>query len=154
MNPPAALDRTDWAILEALQNDGRSTLTALGRRVGLSTSGVTERVRRLEEAGVIRGYRAVVDAAAAGWNIEAVVRIHIPGARFDRINRLLPGLPEVYHCLRVAGEDCYVALVRASSLEHLDRVVAALAETGSTTTAIAYETVVEPGPIGPAGDTG
>jgi Lrp/AsnC family transcriptional regulator, leucine-responsive regulatory protein len=78
--------------------------------------GVAAEQRRLEEAGGLRGYRAEVDLEAAGFPVQAVLRVNIPGARYDRINQLLPGLPEVYHCLRVAGEDCYVLLVRATSI--------------------------------------
>jgi Lrp/AsnC family leucine-responsive transcriptional regulator len=145
----AALDATDWAILRELQADARVSVRELGDAVNLSSSAVAERRRRLEEAGVIRRYRAEVDLPAAGYPVQAVARVNIPGARYDRINQLLPELPEVYHCFRVAGEDCYVLLIRAASIAHLDRVASALATTGAVTTNVVYETVVDQRPVEP-----
>jgi DNA-binding Lrp family transcriptional regulator len=72
---------------------------------------------------------------------------NIPGARYDRINQLLPEMPEVYHCLRVAGEDCYVLLIHATSVPHLDAVASKLATTGAVTTNVVYETVVDNRPV-------
>lgn len=141
------LDSTDWAILRVLQDDARTSVRALGDAVGLSASAAAERRRRLEEAGVLRGYRAEVDLGAAGYPVQAVLRVNIPGARYDRINQLLPQMPEVYHCLRVAGEDCYVLLVRATSIPHLDAVASKLATTGAVTTNVVYETVVDNRPV-------
>lgn len=143
------LDSTDWAILRVLQDDARTPVRALGEAVGLSASAAAERKWRLEEAGVLAAYRAVVDPAAVGMGVQAVARVNIPGARYDRINALLPDLPEVYHCFRVAGEECYVLLIRCSSLEHLDTVASTLATTGHVTMNVVYETVVDSLPITP-----
>jgi len=73
------LDPTDWAILVELQRDGRVPLTELGRRVNLSASATTERVKRLEYLGVITGYRAEVDLTKVGYPVLAVVRLKVPG---------------------------------------------------------------------------
>lgn len=83
------LDATDWAILTEVQRDGRIPLTELGRRVSLSASAVTERVRRLESSGVITGYRADVDLARVGYPVLAVVRLKYPGNRHEPLHRLL-----------------------------------------------------------------
>jgi Lrp/AsnC family leucine-responsive transcriptional regulator len=147
VNSVIPLDSTDWAILRELQADARTPVRALGEAVGLSPSAAAERKRRLEEAGVIGGYRAVVDPAAVGLTVQAVARVNIPGARYDRINALLPELPEVYQCFRVAGDECYVLLIRCHSVEHLDRVAQTLATTGHVTMNVVYETVVEARPV-------
>ncbi|GII60180.1 AsnC family transcriptional regulator [Sphaerisporangium krabiense] len=132
------LDATDWAILVELQRDGRVPLTELARRVNLGASATTERVRRLEAAGVITGYRAAVDLAKAGFPILAVVRLKYPGSRHEPLRRLLEERHEILECLRTTGDDCYTLKVAATSMPHLEYLVDELAQFGSTTTNIVY----------------
>ncbi|WP_433264971.1 Lrp/AsnC family transcriptional regulator [Actinosynnema sp. CS-041913] len=132
------LDATDWAILVELQRDGRVALTELGRRVNLSASATTERVKRLESAGVITGYRAAVDLDKVGFGVLAVVRLKYPGSRHEPLRRLLDERTEVLECLRTTGEDCYTLKIAATSMPHLEQVVNELAAFGSTTTSIVY----------------
>lgn len=132
------LDTTDWAILDALQDNGRLSLTELGRRVNLSASAATERVRRLEEAGVITGYRAEVDLAKAGYPVLSIVRLKFPGNRHEPLHRLLAERTEILECLRTTGDDCYVLKVAATSMPHLERLMDELAGLGSTTTNVVY----------------
>ncbi|WP_345348251.1 Lrp/AsnC family transcriptional regulator [Actinoallomurus liliacearum] len=132
------LDETDWAIMAELQRDGRVPLTELGRRVSLSASAATERVRRLESLGVITGYRAEVDLTKVGYAVLAVVRLKYPGSRHEPLHRLLERRPEVLECLRTTGEDCYTLKVAAGSMAHLERLVDELAQFGSTTTNVVY----------------
>ncbi|MEV0645589.1 Lrp/AsnC family transcriptional regulator [Phytomonospora sp. NPDC050363] len=132
------LDATDWAILNALQEQGRISLTELGRRVNLSASAATERVRRLEESGVITGYRAEVDLSKAGFPVLAVVRLKFPGNRHEPLHRLLAERTEILECLRTTGEDCYVLKVSATSMPHLEDLMGELALLGSTTTNVVY----------------
>ncbi|MEU7895172.1 Lrp/AsnC family transcriptional regulator [Nonomuraea sp. NPDC049152] len=132
------LDGTDWVILEELQRDGRIPLTELGRRVSLSASAVTERVKRLESAGVITGYRAEVDVERVGFAVLAVVRLKYPGNRHEPLHRLLDERAEILECLRTTGDDCYLLKVAATSMGHLERLVNELAEFGSTTTNLVY----------------
>jgi Lrp/AsnC family leucine-responsive transcriptional regulator len=129
-----SLDPTDWAILAELQQDGRIAFTELARRVNLSASATTERVRRLEAAGVITGYRAEVDLERTGYAVLAVVRLKYPGTRHEPLHRLLGERPEILECLRTTGDDCYVLKVAATSMSHLEELVDALARFGSTTT--------------------
>ncbi|WP_327350844.1 Lrp/AsnC family transcriptional regulator [Streptomyces sp. NBC_01304] len=131
-----SLDTTDWAILDELQRDGRIPFTELARRVNLSTSATTERVRRLESAGVITGYQAKVDLERTGHPVLAVVRLKYPGpgTRHEPLRRLLGERPEILECLRTTGDDCYVMKVAATSMAHLEEIVDELAEFGSTTT--------------------
>ncbi|WP_051466714.1 Lrp/AsnC family transcriptional regulator [Actinomadura oligospora] len=149
------LDATDRAILAELQRDGRMPLTELGRRVSLSASATTERVRRLEETGVITGYHARVDLAKAGLPVLAVVRLKYPGNRHGPLHDLLRERGEILECLRTTGEDCYVLKIAATSMGHLERVMDELLELGSTTTNLVYsEPLSYRGlPPGAVGDT-
>ena len=132
------LDNVDWAILGQLQREARITLSELGRRVKLSASATTERVRQLEALGVITGYHAVVDLAKAGYPVLAVVRLKYPGSRHQPLHRLLAGRREILECLRTTGDDCYTLKVAATSMEHLETLVDELAGFGSTTTSVVY----------------
>jgi Lrp/AsnC family leucine-responsive transcriptional regulator len=124
----------DWAILGQLQLEARISLSELGRRVKLSASATTERVRQLEALGVITGYHAVVDLAKAGYPVLAVVRLKYPGNRHQPLHRLLAERREILECLRTTGDDCYPLEVAATSMEHLETLVDELAGLGSTTT--------------------
>ncbi|MEE1820418.1 Lrp/AsnC family transcriptional regulator [Streptomyces sp. NPDC090082] len=128
------IDTTDWAILSEVQRDGRIAYTELARRVNLSASATKERVRRLEESGVITGYRAEVDLERIGYAVLAVVRLKYPGTRHEPLRRLLGERPEILECLRTTGDDCYVLKVATTSMAHLEEIVDLLAEFGSTTT--------------------
>ena len=132
------LDGTDWAILVELQRDGRVPLTELGRRVNLSASATTERVKRLEHAGVITGYRATVDLDKVGYDVLAVVRLKYPGNQHQPLHRLLAERTEILECLRTTGEDCYTLKIAATSMRHLEQVVNELTAFGTTTTNIVY----------------
>jgi Lrp/AsnC family leucine-responsive transcriptional regulator len=144
------LDATDWAILTELQRDGRVPLAELGRRVSLSASATTERVRRLEALGVITGYRAEVDLAKVGLGVLAVVRLKYPGNRHAPLHRLLAERHEILECLRTTGDDCYTLKVAATSMAHLEQVVDELAGFGSTTTNVVYsQPLPYRGPLAP-----
>jgi Lrp/AsnC family transcriptional regulator, leucine-responsive regulatory protein len=126
------------AILAELQRDGRVSLTELGRRVNLSASATTERVKRLESAGVVTGYRATVDLDKAGYGVLAVVRLKYPGNKHEPLHRLLAARAEILECLRTTGEDCYTLKVAATSMPHLEQVVNELTAFGTTTTNLVY----------------
>lgn len=132
------LDATDWAILAELQQDGRIALTELGRRVSLSASATTERVKRLESTGIITGYRATVDLDKVGYGVLAVVRLKYPGNQHQPLHRLLAERTEILECLRTTGEDCYLLKVAATSMRHLEQVINELTAFGTTTTNIVY----------------
>ena len=143
----ANLDQTDWSILAELQRDGRLPLTELGRRVKLSSSATTERVKRLETLGVITGYSVSVDLEKVGYTVLAVVRLKYPGNRHEPLRRLLDERAEILECLRTTGDDCYTMKVVAKSMAHLEQIVNELAQFGSTTTNVVYsETLPYRGP--------
>jgi len=132
------LDETDWAILAELQQDGRIALTELGRRVNLSASATTERVKRLEYAGIITGYRATIDLEKAGFGVLALVRLKYPGNQHQPLHRLLADRTEILECLRTTGEDCYTLKIAATSMRHLEQLANELTALGTTTTNIVY----------------
>src|SRR2546429_2107541 len=99
------LDETDWRILAALQRDGRLSYADLAREVSMSPSALTERVRRLEESGVITGYRASLDLSRVGLSILAWVRLRYPSGNYGPFDRLVSGTPEVLEAHHVTRED-------------------------------------------------
>ena len=130
------IDTVNIRILEELQQDPRLTMSELGRRVGMSSPAVTERVRRLEEAGVIRGYCLNLNPAALGLSIAAYVRIRPNPGQLPRIAELAQQIPEVVECHRVTGEDCFILKVYIPAIDQLDRLLDSFLLYGSTTTSI------------------
>ncbi|MBX3689141.1 Lrp/AsnC family transcriptional regulator [Dokdonella sp.] len=134
--PKNTLDRLDWRILEVLQEDGRVTFTELGRRVGLSTPAAAERVRQLEAAGVIVGYRAQVDLARIGRPILAIVRMNVVGDVLARVTTTVREMPEVLECYRGTGADSFTAKIAVASIEDLEHLIDQLTPFGTTSTSI------------------
>ncbi len=131
-------DATDWRILAALQDQGRATFAELARAVSMSASAVTERVRRLEEAGVIAGYTAVVDPERLGLPILAFVRLRYPHGNYKPFHDLLEATPEILEAHHVTGDDCFVLKVAARSMGHLEEVSGKIGALGSVTTSVVY----------------
>ncbi|HLV98460.1 MAG TPA: Lrp/AsnC family transcriptional regulator [Ktedonobacterales bacterium] len=130
------LDAVNTRILEELQRDPRLPMSELGRRIGMSSPAVTERVRRLEEAGIIRGYRLELNPAALGLPIAAYVRIRPNPGQLPRVAELAQQIPEVVECHRVTGEDCFILKVHIPAIDQLDRLLDSFLLYGSTTTSI------------------
>ena len=129
-------DPINRSILGELQRNPRLTMSELGRRVGLSSPAVTERVRRLEETNVIQGYHLEVNPAALGLPIAAYVRIRPNPGQLPRIAELANSIPEIVECQRVTGEDCFILKVYLPSLDQLDRVLDRFLMFGTTTTSL------------------
>jgi Lrp/AsnC family leucine-responsive transcriptional regulator len=136
------LDATGWRLLRELQQDGRASFTELARRVGLSTPAVAERVRNLEAAGIVRGYRAEIDLAKVGLPILAVVRMSVMGDVLGRITAMARDLPEVLECHRATGADSFIMKVAVSSVEHLENLIDRLTPFGTTSTSIVLSSPV------------
>jgi Lrp/AsnC family leucine-responsive transcriptional regulator len=132
----AVRDVINIDILRELQKDPRLTMSELGRRVGLSSPAVTERVRRLEESGVIRGYRLEINPSALGLPIAAYVRIRPNPGQLPKIAELARSIPEVVECHRVTGEDCFILKVHLPGLDQLDRILDTFLAHGTTTTSL------------------
>ncbi|MFE0644565.1 Lrp/AsnC family transcriptional regulator [Streptomyces sp. NPDC058877] len=131
-------DATDWRILEALQSEGRASFAELARAVSMSASAVTERVRRLEDAGVITGYTAIVDQDRLGYAVLAFVRLRYPHGNYKPFHDLLDTTPEVLEAHHVTGDDCFVLKVAARSMKHLESVNGKISALGAVTTSVVY----------------
>jgi Lrp/AsnC family leucine-responsive transcriptional regulator len=118
-----AIDATDVKLLDALATDARTSIAELARLVRLSPPSVSERVKRLEEAGVIEGYTVKINPQALGLPLAAYLRIRpIPG-QLHKIAKILRSLPGVVECDRVTGDDCFIARVHVRSVEDLERLI-------------------------------
>jgi Lrp/AsnC family leucine-responsive transcriptional regulator len=138
------LDDVNRRLLAHLQQDPRLTMSALARLVGMSSPAVTERVQRLERAGVIRGYRLDVDPAALGLPVTAWVRVR-PGPRqLTKIADLAAGLPNVSECHRITGEDCFLIKLHAATIESLTETLDKILLYGQTVTSIVHSSPVPP----------
>lgn len=141
------LDSTDWAILAELQQDGRTSIAELAKRVNLGPTATTDRVRRLEVAGVITGYHARVDLSRIGLPVRAIIRLVHEGKRHEPLRRLLEQRLEILECQRITGEHCYYLKVAAEDTAHLEALVDELGGFGHTTTSVIYsETLAFRGP--------
>ncbi|CAN7264352.1 Lrp/AsnC family transcriptional regulator [Bradyrhizobium sp. LjRoot220] len=146
-NTVIALDPTDIAIIEVMQEDGRIAMSELGRRVGLSQPATSERVKRLEERGVITGYAARINPAALGLRMMAVIRVRTTHEHIQSCLKQFSEMPHVLEVLRLTGEDCFILKVFVPSPQQLETIVDAVARHGSVTTSLVLPSE-QPKPIG------
>lgn len=146
------IDDIDWRILDELQRDGRISYTELGRRVALTAPAVAERVRRLEEAGVIKGFHADVDTTKVGFPVTAFVRWTSSGPDCRHLGDVANDIPEIVECHRVTGEASYVLKILARSVGHLEQLIDGLMPYGSTITSVVLSSPVEHRPVGSANE--
>lgn len=130
------LDSTGWQLLAALQQNARLSLAELGRQVGLSAPAVAERLRRMEEAGIITGYRVQINLKEVGLPISAFIRLQIGNRQYPELLQSLETWPEVLECHHLAGADAFMLRVVAESVAHLESIINRLAGYGQTTTSI------------------
>jgi Lrp/AsnC family leucine-responsive transcriptional regulator len=141
------LDEVNLRLLAELHADPRITMSALARRVGMSAPAVTERVQRMERAGVITGYRMEVDPAALGLPVTAFARVRPAAGQLPRVAELAASLPQVTECHRITGEDCFLVKVHAPAVEQLEEILDRFLLFGQTITAIVVSTPVPPRPL-------
>lgn len=137
------LDDVNLQLLEALQQDARISYAQLGRRVGLSAPAVQERIRKLEDAGIIKGYRADVDCHKLGRSIIAFTRVANAGQSERHIQKLVRQLPEVLECHHVVGNDCFIIKLGVPDMQHLEHVLYQINQYAQTTTSIVLSTLLE-----------
>ncbi|HNP87105.1 MAG: Lrp/AsnC family transcriptional regulator [Chloroflexi bacterium SZAS-1] len=142
LHSEALLDDINWKLLRLLQANARSSFSDLGRAVGLSAPAVAERVRRLEEAGVIDGYYAAVNPAKVGLPLLAFMRLAEVGDRGERVAALARNLPEVLECHRVTGSDSFLLKIMAISIAHLEALIDRFNPYGQVTTSIVLSSPV------------
>ena len=136
------LDHVGWQLLAALQEDARLSFAELGRRVGLSLPAVAERIRRMEEAGIITGYRAEIAVDKIGLSVMAFIRVSASGKQYPAVISLARELPEVVECHHLTGTDSFIMKVVTSSIPHLEALITRLSSYGQTTTSIVLSSPV------------
>ncbi len=139
------LDAIAWKIIESLQHNARVTFAELGRKVGLSTPAVAERVHRLEEAGVITGYHASINGAKLGVPIRILMRLTIPGGdlQISRTVTAIKELGEIRRCHRVTGSESFIIEADVVSIRHMETLIDRLSALGATSTSTILSSPVE-----------
>ena len=138
----ALLDGVNLQILGELRDNPRLSMAELARRVGMSAPAVTERVQRLQQAGVIAGYRLDIDPAAVGLPVTAFARIRPMPGSLPKIAALAAEIPEVTECYRITGEDCFLVKLHAPAIGQLEAILDKFLVYGNTTTSIVVSTPV------------
>jgi Lrp/AsnC family leucine-responsive transcriptional regulator len=142
--PSTLLDDVNRRLLRELHADPRITMSALARLVGMSAPAVTERVQRMERAGVITGYRLEVSPAALGLPITAFARIRPASGQLSKIAELAAELPEVSECHRITGEDCFLIKIHVAKVEDLETALDRFLLYGQTVTSVVVSSPVPP----------
>ncbi len=143
-------DEVDWRILGELQANARVTFAEVGRRVGLTAPAVAERVRRLEQAGIISGYHAHIDTTRLGLTLEAFMRFTVTSSTYPQMNQLLRSYPEILECHRITGSDCYIMRLAVVSVAHLEDLINRLTPYGTMTTSIVLSSPITRRDVTPA----
>ncbi len=136
------LDETDVRILSALLSDARTSTAEIARSVGLSAPSVSERIRRLEEAGIITGYAATIEPAALGLGLTAWIRVRPMPGLFHKVAKIIDELPEIVECDRITGEDCFIARAHVASVGELEIVIDKVMPYAMTNTSIVQSSPV------------
>jgi len=137
------MDKIDQKILKILMRDARISQKELAAKVGLSAPGAAERVRRLEERGIIRGFTIDVDPEALGYPLQAIVRIRPLPGKLHIVQQLISEIPEFGECDKVTGDDCFVARLYVRSMGELDGLLDQIVDKAETNTAIVKSKPVE-----------
>ena len=137
------IDEIDWKILKELQINARISFAELGRRVGLTTPAVIERIRKMEDTGIISGYRVEIDTAKVGLPITAFIRMSITGVDYSHIIEVVGEANEVLECHRGTGNDSFIMKVAVADVGHLQTLIDRLTPYGITTTSIVLSSPVK-----------
>lgn len=138
------MDKLSWNILEALQENARLSYSEIGRKVGLSAPAVAERIQKMEESGIIKGYKTVIDLDKIGLPLRAIIGFRISQtSNMNHFLKLLPTMPEIYECTRITGKECLSIKVAVRNSNELEQLIDRLVEYGETTTSIVLSTPVE-----------
>jgi Lrp/AsnC family transcriptional regulator, leucine-responsive regulatory protein len=137
------LDRTGWRILRHLQDNARISFAELGRHVGLTSPAVAGRVEKLEQAGIINGYRAEIDAARIGLPVSAFIRVSMNAERYPAFIKQVNDLPQVLECHHVTGGESFVLKVAVASITELEALIGQLSPYGQTTTSVILSSPVK-----------
>jgi Lrp/AsnC family transcriptional regulator, leucine-responsive regulatory protein len=137
------MDTINWRIIELLQKDGRISMAELSRQLGLSIPTVTERVHKLENAGIIKGYTARIDLEKIGLGMGAFITLRSLAGRCAKTAEAVYAIPEVLACHRVTGQDCYILRVAFRNMNHLEHILDQLNPLGDTVSALIVSSPIE-----------
>lgn len=142
-NGVSGLDAIDRKIVEALAVDARLSLKELAARAGLSSPSCSERLRRLEERGVLTGYSADVELSSLGYPLEAIVRVRPLPGMLHVVEKIIQETPEITECDKVTGDDCFICRMAVRSMTDLDRILERVVERAQTNTSMIKSTPVK-----------
>ncbi|MBA3042667.1 MAG: Lrp/AsnC family transcriptional regulator [Alphaproteobacteria bacterium] len=137
------LDAVDRSIVESLAADARLSLKELAARAGLSSPSCSERLRRLEERGVLAGYSAEVALEALGYPLQAIVRVRPLPGMLHIVEKLIQETPEITECDKVTGDDCFICRMAVRGMGDLDRILDKISEKSQTNTSLVKSTPVK-----------
>jgi Lrp/AsnC family leucine-responsive transcriptional regulator len=137
------LDATDWKLLNLLQEHARLSFAELGRKLRLSAPAIAERMKRLEERGVIRAYRAEVDLAALGRGLNVYLRAVVEPKDYPRFKKAVEALDEILECHHVTGQESFVLRAAVAGVRSLETLVQKLTVFGPTTTSVILSTSLD-----------
>jgi len=138
------MDRFDYLILMELQDNGRISTAELGRKIGLSTTATKERIKKLEQEGIIKGYTAIIDGDKIGMDITAFISVPIGDLPIDKMAKFLSDIPEVLECHKVTGDTCYLVKVKTKNTKRLEQLIDRINDIAkSTYTYLALSTAKE-----------
>lgn len=143
-NTVKKLDETDRKIIEILQEDGRISMKDLGKLIGLTSPAVSERIKRLENCGIISGYKAIINPDALGRNIKAFIHISLPGSQsYAEFLENAKSDPRIVECHHITGDDCSLLKVLVRDMQELENVVDSIKKIGSTKTSVILSTPIQ-----------
>ena len=143
-NTKPAIDAIDVRLLRALAADGRSSVAELARSVRLSAPSTAERIKRLEDAGVITGFAARIDPGRLGRPLAALIRIRPMPGQLKKVAQVIEGIAAITQCDRVTGEDCFIARAHLRSVEELEAVIDKIIPYAMTNTSIIQSSPIAP----------
>lgn len=137
------LDAVGWKLLRLLQENARQSYSELARKIGMSVPAVTERVRRMEDAGIITAYRAEVDPARLGRELTVFIELKTPASQYKRFLALAQKMPEIRECHHVTGGTAFIIRAIIPHIRQLEPVVETLSQFGETRTSIVMSSPVQ-----------
>ncbi|MBC5992055.1 Lrp/AsnC family transcriptional regulator [Pontibacter cellulosilyticus] len=141
------MDKLNWAILTVLQENSRLSFAEIGRQVGLSAPAVAERVQKLEDNGVIKGYGITLDLSKLGYTLQALVAFKAHAGKLPRFLELLQTMPEIRECYRVTGSECLMMKVAVKQAQDLELIINVFVEYGEPTTSVILSNPVSSKPV-------
>lgn len=142
-DPKTGLDATDWKLVDLLQADARASYAELGRKLRLSAPAVAERMKRLEDRGVVRAYRAEIDLSALGRGMHVYLRVVVTPKDYPRFKKAVAAMDDIFECHHVTGAESFVLRAAVDAVPSLETLIQKLTAYGPTTTSIILSTVLD-----------